>query len=34
MLLIVSVHPRRHAEQIREIRVSFEREQGASEPAP
>ncbi len=30
MLLIISVHPRRHAEQIQEIRAAFERAPGAS----
>jgi hypothetical protein len=34
MLLIVSVHPRRHAEQIKEIRNSFEQAQKANASAP
>ncbi|MGA2269081.1 MAG: DinB family protein [Bryobacteraceae bacterium] len=34
MLLIISVHPRRHAEQIKAIRISFEQAQKASESAP
>jgi len=33
MLLIVSVHPRRHAEQIKEIRISLEQAQKANESA-
>jgi hypothetical protein len=33
-LLILSIHPRRHAEQIRAIRISFDRAQAASESAP
>lgn len=33
MLLIISVHPRRHAEQIKAIRISFEQAQKANESA-
>ena len=33
MLLIISVHPRRHAEQIQAIRVSFEQAQKATDPS-
>ena len=34
MLLVISVHPRRHADQIKAIRISFEQAQKANEPAP
>ncbi len=34
MLLIISVHPRRHTEQIKAIRISFEQAQKANESAP
>jgi len=34
MLLMISVHPRRHAEQIKAIRNSFEQVQEANESAP